>query len=76
MTTPFRLDGATLTVAEYQQPSIDKQRLYLTGLKEGTSTESLKLFLEVICGMSPAYVQYGETPGTALLTFHKAPGKI
>ena len=72
--SPFKLDGAVLTVHAYVPPPIDRRKIFLAGLKEGMSTESLEVFLEVICGMCPASVQYGETPGTVLLTFDEEPG--
>ena len=32
------------------------------------------MFVEVISGMPPDSIVYGETPGTVLLTFEQAPG--
>ena len=73
---PFKLEGAVLSVRAYTPPPVDPHKVFLTGLKEGTSSESLEIFIEVITGMSPESIVYGDTPGTVLLTFEEAPGIV
>ena len=70
----FKLDGAALKVRPYIPPPIDDYKVFLSGVRDGVSRESLEMFVEVVSGLSPVAVDYGETPGSVMLTFDEPPG--
>ena len=72
----FKLDGAVLKVRPYIPPPVDECKIFLAGVPDGVSRESLEMFVEVVTGLSPIAVDNGETPGTVMLTFDEPPGII
>ena len=70
----FKLDEAVLKVRPYIPPPIDESKVFMSGIRDGASRESLEMFVEVVTGLTPVAMDYGDTPGTVMLSFDEPPG--
>ncbi|XP_052101677.1 uncharacterized protein LOC127735527 isoform X3 [Mytilus californianus] len=79
MSKTHRVDGQTLNVERYVQPSPAKyvptyeDKVFITNISLTTTKEGLENFLEFKSKCIPEEIIFGEAEGTALVTFEQPP---